>query len=113
MDKQVQKKPNYKKIYTDILSQKYPEKKDKCISLLEKQNLSALDIINLNEQIFGAGTSKTHNNSNQRHRSYSKADILKILDYQKDKKLNVTELARHFSISRNTIAKWRKIYIVK
>ena len=111
MDKQAQIKPNYKKIYTDILSQKYPEKKDKCISLLEKQNLSALDIINLNEQIFGAGTSKTHNNSNQRHRSYSKADILKILDYQKKHKLNNSQLALHFKLSRNTVAKWKKMFL--
>ena len=38
MDKQVQIKPNYKKIYTDILSQKYPEKKDKCIGIWSRYN---------------------------------------------------------------------------
>ena len=111
MDKQAQIKPNYKTIYTDILSKKYPEKKDKCIHLLDKKNLSALDIINLNVQIFGARTSKTHNNSNQRYRSYGKSDILKILDYQKKYRINNSQLANHFKISRNTIAKWRKMFL--
>ena len=106
MDKQVPiTKPNYKRIYFDILSKKYPEKKEECNSLLKKQNLSGLDVIWLNKKIFG--TDKI----NQQHRSYSKSDILIILDYQQKHKLNNSQLANHFKISRNTITKWKKMFL--
>lgn len=105
MDRQVQiSKPDYKRIYSDILSKKYPEKKDECTSLFEKQNFSGLDVIWLNEKIFGSDS--------PRHRSYSKSDILIILDYQQKHKLNNSQLAIHFSLSRNTVAKWKKMFLV-
>jgi len=105
MDKHIQiTKPNYKRIYSDILLKKYPEKKDEMISLLEKQNFSGLDVIWLNEKIFGSDS--------PRHRSYHKSDILQILDYQKKHSLNNSQLANHFKISRNTITKWKKTFVV-
>lgn len=45
--------PDYKTIYSDILHKKPPEKKAECFPLLEKENLSVLDIIELNKKIFG------------------------------------------------------------
>jgi len=98
---------NYKKIYQDILEMKFPEKREQCFSLLNKKELSILDIINLNQKIFGKSDKQT-DIFNQRHKSYDKSAILKILEYQKVNNLNNTELAKHFKLSRNTISKWKK-----
>ncbi len=102
--------PNYRRIYSDILN-KHPEKKAECLPLLKKENLSVLDIIELNKIIFGI-VDKQKQAENQKHRSYSKSDILKILDYQKKNNLNNTQLANNFSLSRNTIAKWKKMFLI-
>ena len=107
MDKQAQiKTPNYKRIYSDILKKKYPEKKELCNHIIKKENLSSFDIISLNEKIFGANPIQ-----NQKLRSYSKSDIIKFLDYQKKHNLNNSQLVNHFKLSRNTVAKWKKYYI--
>lgn len=110
MAKQESMIPNYKNIYLDIISKKFPSKTDTYEKILSKKILSNYDVIVLNNELFSTAENQTEN---QKLKSYTKETILKILDYQKVKKLNITELARHFSISRNTIAKWRKIYIVK
>lgn len=101
---------NYHAIYTDILQHKFPQKEEECRLLLEKQNLSAIDIIELNKKIFGIPDKKTESES-QRHRSYNKSDILEILDYQKQQQFNNTQLAGHFKLSRNTVAKWKKKFL--
>ena len=81
--------PDYKQIYTDILNKKFPEKKEECKNFLKKANLSAIEIIELNKKLFGIN--KETEKFNQRHRSYSRSDILNILDYQKKYQLNNTE----------------------
>jgi len=103
--------PDYKLIYTDILIKKFPHKQERCKKLLEKNNLSVLNIIELNTIIFGKTNNQTEND-NQKYRSYRKSDILIILDYQKKHKLNNSQLASHFKLSRNTVAKWKKIFLV-
>ena len=100
---------NYQQIFRDILDTKCPEKKKVCIPLLQKVNLSAMDIVKINTEIFGI--SRETNSFNQKHRSYSKSDILKILDYQKKHKFNNSQLALHFKLSRNTVAKWKKMFL--
>lgn len=99
--------PDYKSIYSDILDKKYPHKKEKCEVLLNKKKLSALDVIKLNQMIFG---NTENENFTRRHNSYSKSDILIILDYQKKNRCNNSQLAAHFKLSRNTVTKWRKIF---
>lgn len=101
--------PDYKRIYKDILKRKYPHKKEECQCILEKETLSILDIITLNTTIFGLGDRDT-SVFNQRHRSYNHYTIKEILSYQIKNKLNNTQLSLHFKISRNTIAKWRKMF---
>ncbi|WP_317126567.1 helix-turn-helix domain-containing protein [Chryseobacterium nematophagum] len=78
---------------------------------MDKNNLSALDIIELNKRIFGPLDTET-DQFNQRHRSYTEFSIFQILDYQKENKLNNSQLARHFKLSRHTVAKWKKKYLV-
>ena len=102
--------PDYKKIYTDIITKKFPNKKEECLPILNKQNLSAIDIINLNNKIFGH-TNKETNVINHKLRSYSKTDILQILDYKKKHKLNNSQLANHFKLSKNTVTKWKKLFV--
>jgi PIN domain nuclease of toxin-antitoxin system len=102
--------PDYRQIYTDILNKKFAHKKDECEELLSKKILSAIDIIELNNKIFGKNTETEK--FNQRYRSYNKSSILKILDYQKEHQINNSELAKHFNLSRNTVTKWKKLFLV-
>lgn len=103
-------KPNYNKIYTDIVNLKFPEKKEECENLLNKKELSVMDVLLLNQKIFK--TDKTSLENNQRLRSYKKTDVLHILNYQKKYQLNNNQLANHFKLSRNTVAKWKKIFYI-
>ncbi len=101
--------PNYRLIYIDMINMKYPEKMEVCKPYLIKEQLSVLDIIKLNELII----CKQGNNSkseNQKFRSYNTETIINILDFQKKNRLNNSELARYFKLSRNTVAKWKKIF---
>ncbi|RLJ32966.1 hypothetical protein CLU97_2437 [Chryseobacterium sp. 7] len=104
-------KPDYKRIYNDILVKEFPEKKANCQQLLQKERLSVVDILVLNEKIFGTPDKETFV-ANQRLRSFSKSDILKILDYQKKNKLNNFQLASRFKLSRNTVSKWKKSFLI-
>ncbi|MPS74504.1 MAG: helix-turn-helix domain-containing protein [Chryseobacterium sp.] len=102
--------PDYHRIYNDIIDKKYPDRKKECKTLLDKQNLSILDIIELNRRIFGLPDRSTEA-FNQKHRSYDISAILKILDYQKVHKLNNIQLAQHFKLSRNTVTKWKRLFL--
>ncbi|GEN75635.1 helix-turn-helix domain-containing protein [Chryseobacterium hagamense] len=100
--------PNYKKIYSDMISMKYPEKALFCQKLLKKNSINIMDVISLNSII-------NENNSdlfstNQRLKSYDQPTILKMLDYQKKHALNNIQLAKHFKISRNSVTKWKKMF---
>lgn len=99
--------PNYRLIYHDIISIKCPGKKEECNPILNKKEISILDVIKLNMIIFGINDKETQI-FNQKHRSYDESTILEILDYQAKNNLNNTQLANHFKLSRNTVAKWKK-----
>lgn len=101
--------PNYRRIYSDIINTKYPDKEFECQTILKKQELTTIDIIRLNEIIFK--TDKKTEDFNQRHRSYDKNSIKNILKYQIKNKLSNTQVALHFKMSRNTISKWKKLYL--
>lgn len=103
--------PNYKKIYTDILNAKYPDKISSCRNILEKKELSSMDIMSLNKIIFDV-RSKDFQSLNQKHKSYDKSTILEILIYQKKHKFNNSQLAEYFNLSRNTVTKWKKIFLI-
>ncbi|MFP3591147.1 helix-turn-helix domain-containing protein [Chryseobacterium sp. SIMBA_038] len=107
----IQNTPDYKRIYSDMITIKYPEKREICDQLLSKANLSTLDIIEISQIIFNK-SSKENAEFNQKHRSYSKSTIVKILEYQKKNKLNNSQLARHFKLSRNTVTKWKNKFLL-
>ncbi|SHL74799.1 hypothetical protein SAMN05444360_10453 [Chryseobacterium carnipullorum] len=103
------KSPDYKKIYSDILQILHPERKEDCRSLMSKAIFSVQDVIKINAIIFGK-RGNTNFSQNQKHRSYDRSTILEILEYQKKNKLSNIQLANHFSLSRNTVSRWRKIF---
>jgi hypothetical protein len=102
--------PDYKRIYSDLIAEKFPNREE-CNTILSKKILSELDVITLNNILFKDNTRETMS-FNQKHRSYSQETILEILEYQKTNKMNNVQLASHFKLSRNTIAKWKKIFVV-
>ncbi len=102
--------PDYKRIYEDILL-KHPTKKKQCEKILSKTTFSVKDVITINDIIFPKANQETES-ANQRHRSYDKRSIMEILDYQNKNKLNNSELARHYKLSRNTVAKWKKQFLI-
>jgi hypothetical protein len=99
--------PNYKKIYQDMIDINYPDKKETCKTLLSKEQMTIFDVMKINEIIFG---SKIDHNHNSKYKAYTKKNILHILNYQRKENMNNVQLAKHFKISRNTIAKWKKIF---
>ncbi|MGH1517955.1 helix-turn-helix domain-containing protein [Chryseobacterium sp. JK1] len=101
--------PNYKRIYSDILDQKFPHKKDACERLMKKKILSAIDIMELNKRIFGT-KDQDIKKMNQKLRSYNPTDIVHILDYQKNHNMNNLQVAEHFGLSKNTMTKWRRMF---
>jgi len=100
------KVPNYKKIYYDIIHKLHPSKYIDCKPILEKEVLSEFDIMEINQRIFGKDKDSAKRNS--MHKSYCIDTAMKILEYQKENHLNNSQLAIHFGMSRNTIAKWKK-----
>ncbi|MET3036822.1 helix-turn-helix domain-containing protein [Chryseobacterium sp. NRRL B-14859] len=96
------KGPDYKRIYSDMIRKKLPQKEGVCRKILTKERLDILDVINLNKILFG------HHSCNQKYKAYNEKAIKKILTYQRKHNLNNIQLARKFSLSRNTITKWKK-----
>ncbi|WP_312301264.1 helix-turn-helix domain-containing protein [Chryseobacterium sp.] len=104
------KQPNYKKIYTDMIKMNFPDKLEVCAYILDKTKITSMDIITIQEKLFGIQNNFTEQSS-KRFRSYDKSTILTILDYQKEHRINNSELARHFKLSRNTVSKWKKLFV--
>jgi len=100
-------KPDYNKIFLDLIKIKFPEKLQQYKHLLTDKELSSLDVLQLNKEIFGTPDKETHK-LNQRGRSYDKETIFKILDYQRKNKWTNVKLAQHFQLSRNTITSWKR-----
>lgn len=100
--------PNYKRIFEDIISRKCPEKYSLCAHILNKDEISAIDVLRLNDIVFDKnGSAKS---TNQKHKSYDHETIHKVLDYQKENNLSNVAVSKHFNVSRSTISKWRKTF---
>ncbi|MFL9835451.1 helix-turn-helix domain-containing protein [Chryseobacterium terrae] len=101
-------RPNYNRIYQDLLQKQNPEKLE-CPKIREQ--LSRLDsteeVLKLNEKLFKQckETSKT----NQQLKTYDKKMMLKLLNYQKKHNFSTSFMSKKYNISRTTFAKWKKI----
>lgn len=78
--------PNYQKIYQDILDKKFPLLKGKFCDILNKEQFTVMDVVFLNDQIFGNSNNEEYGSYNQKLRSYDEQTILYILEFQKKKK---------------------------
>lgn len=99
--------PDYVKIFSDIITKKFPEKISSCTYFLEKKKLSSLEVITLNRILFHG------NAAHNEHKSYDDASIVKILEYQRKNDMTNTAIASVFKLSRNTLAAWKKKYSKK
>ncbi len=98
-------------MYEDMIMAKFPDKFETCRSFLQKEELSELDVIKLNNLIFN---NISHNRpaGNGKFRSYKESTIIEILDYQKANHLNNSDIAKIYGISRNTLMKWQKLFLL-
>jgi len=99
---------DYKKLYTEMIFEKYPQKASACAVILKKREFTVMDVIRLNK-IISSGKAQS---MNQKYKSYDRTTIFEILDYQKKHRLNNVATARHFNISRNTLGSWKKQFLV-
>jgi|SRR5690606_13123093 len=113
MDQQIQKNreeinlaPDYRKIYFEIIERYHPEKRKSCEAFLKKELWTSLDVITVNEIIFGSHKKEVLQ-FNQSHRSYDQTTVQEILEYQEKHKLNNVQVANMFKLSRNTLTKWK------
>jgi hypothetical protein len=98
-------RPNYKKIYQDMLKLEHPEKlKDpKIKELLEKLHTSE-DVLNFNDKLF------KQSRENQKLKTYDKKTMLKLLQYQKKHGHSTSYMSRKYKISRTTLSKWKLMF---
>jgi len=107
----MKKKPNYKRIYLDIIKFKYPDKAADCEGILRKKELTNLDVITINNIIFSDGLKEQADGKVRKiFKAYDRNDIFYILDYQKKNNLNNIQISEHFKISRNTITRWKRFF---
>lgn len=105
-------RPNYTKIYQDMLRLEHPEKlKDPKIQELLKNLNSSEDVLNFNERLFKQ--SKEAQKNNQQLKTYDKKTMLKLLQYQKKHEFSTSYMSRKYKISRTTLAKWKKTFEVE
>lgn len=96
---------NYSLIFEDMLRQKglpVNEAQLKAVASTGKN----IDVLKVNESLLDKSTTK----EDARLRSYTEMDIHYILQYKKENHLNITQTATHFKMSRNTLAKWIRLY---
>lgn len=101
--------PNYSRIYKDLIEKRFPERMHEFVEMLNKENFTFFEIIKLNDLLFGK-KNKNQETQEQRYRAYDKQTILRIFRYQKQHMLNDRELALHFKLSKNTIARWKSTF---
>ncbi|MDR1706793.1 MAG: hypothetical protein LBR46_02190 [Prevotella sp.] len=102
-------RPFYHKLYADLIREKCPGKEQECFFYLQKENWTALDVIKVNELLFGS-KKRADQSIDKKHRSYDQESIKQILMYQCNNMLNNNEVANKYGLSRNTIAKWKKLF---
>ena len=102
-------RPNYTKIYQDMLKEKDPDKlKDPKIQRLIKNLKTTEDVLNFNELVFKQ--SKESLEKNQKLKTYDKKTMLKLLQYQNKHNFSTNYMSKKYKISRTTIAKWKKTF---
>jgi len=84
----INKEPDFQKIYSVIIKTYHLDKENQCSMYLDRKQWAALDVITVNNIIFGQKSSKESFAFNQKHRTYDEKTIIQILQYQKKNNLN-------------------------
>jgi len=74
----MRKGPNYYRIYTDLIREKFPDQANDLLALLPEKAPNSLEVIQLNERIF----EKKNSGINQKLRAYDEQSIETILKHQ-------------------------------
>ncbi len=102
-------RPNYSKIYKDMITEHDPEKlEDPKIQRLLKNLKTTEDVLKLNDLVFKSSKESLRNN--QKLKTYDKKTMLKLLQYQQKHGLSTNYMSKKYRISRTTIAKWKKTF---
>ena len=102
-------RPNYTKIYRDMLKERNPEKlEDPKVQRLIKNLKTTEDILKFNDLVFESSKESLRNN--QKLKTYDKKTMLKLLQYQEKHGLSTIYMSKKYKISRTTIAKWKKTF---
>ncbi|MDN3705872.1 helix-turn-helix domain-containing protein [Myroides ceti] len=102
----IKSKPDYNRIYKDLVESWFPEQKEELVSLISVDITTSLDVIQVNNKLFNK-KSKDTQNYNQKLRSYDIPSIIRIVGYQQENFLTIKEISELFGVSRNTVAKWK------
>lgn len=104
--------PDYKRIYRDLIAIEFPDKINDTKFFFSKcGNWSNSDVLKFHRFLYN--TKEGYVTDNNKHKSYDKETIIEILEYQRKNNLNNLETSKHFGVSRNSITKWRKIFLSK
>jgi hypothetical protein len=104
-------KPNYTKIYKDLIAyRKLYDRMTPAIADRINNIKTAKDILDIENYLFGNMTGENEQNINQQLKSYDEESIREILNDQKKNNLNNTQLAIKHNLSRNTVTRWKKVY---
>lgn len=104
-------RPDYIKIYSDIINNNFPEKRYLLKHFVHKDFLKTTDVIKINQMIFGEF--KKSKSRNAKHKSYDEKSIEEILNDQKKNKYSNVYVANKYNISSNTLTAWKRKYSVK
>ncbi|REC40999.1 MULTISPECIES: helix-turn-helix domain-containing protein [Chryseobacterium] len=101
-------RPNYNRIYQDLLQKQHPEKLE-CPKIREQLGRldSTEEILKLNEKLFKQ--CKETSKNNQQLKTYDKKTMMKLLSYQKKHDLSTSFMSKKYNISRTTFSKWKKL----
>ncbi|WP_131707643.1 helix-turn-helix domain-containing protein [Chryseobacterium angstadtii] len=94
-----------------MLRIKFPDKRKDCEVILAKTKLTDFDILHIESILFKKEKNDVRM-KDKRHRSYDIDTICKILAYQKANELNNTQVAARYGLSRNTVASWKKKFLL-
>lgn len=106
----MENRPLYRKLYADMIRDKYPECEALCKHYFKKQHWTALDVLEVNQLLFSKKKNKQGVSVDQKHRAYDEESIKQILLYQQKNGLNNSQIANKYGLSRNTISKWRRLF---
>lgn len=103
-------RPFYRKLYLDLIRDTFPDKETMCEGFLKKEKWTALDVIQINELLFGKDKGKSDLMIDKKHRAYDQESIIQILLYQKKNNLSNQDVSNKYGLSRNSIGKWKKLF---